>query len=277
MRTVTLKSVIDGVAQLMGIPPATLPDEDRGMFCEFITQRVDTAWKYDWFPEWLLTEQRAYRDDWSASLTYAANAEVYFPTDGKYYAANSAPNNPVAGDSPASAPAKWTELTGYAKYIARDQTGKTVIDGVKRLCLRDPRLNITNPGEIEHGEDDRGIIPSRRAGATVWVQFQTLPPVYSVTPWAIAENNLAGDVRYRANTGDCYIALAANVGQVPEQTAAYWRKQPVPALLASYLKQGAYANALRGDGQTDKALAEDKVTTLLLIQADDAAFAGQGN
>ena len=72
-------------------------------------------------------------------------------------------------------------------------------------------------------------------------------------------------------------ALAATVGQVPEQTPAYWRKQPVPAILSSYLKQGAYANALRGDGQTDKALAEGKIADLLLIQADDAAFAGQGN
>lgn len=274
MITAKLRAVLDGISGLMGAEPVTAGDPDHVAFIASINRHTERGWQFDFWPEWTPVELRAYRDAWAAPTTYAPGAEVFF-TDLLYYSANLAPNNPAAGQSPASAPTKWTLLTTFARYVALDQTGQTPIGEVSRVCRNDPRLYPTKPGAVNFDITYQGIVPDRRAGVQVYVEFRLRPPQFTAVVWDAVTVFAVGDVRYDDATGDCYKAVQAGANHSVTD-AAFWSKVAFPQRLKSFVETASYADALRGDGQTGKALAEQGNADNFLLQANDAVFAGQG-
>jgi len=277
MRTVTFKSVLNGVAALMGIVAEQFLDADQTAATAAINTHVQRGWEWDFFPEWSPVERRAYRPIWNDSDTYAAGDEVFFEDDESYYTANSSPNTPAAGESPSTDTDKWTALTSFARYVSLDQNGLTPIGEVDYICRNDPTINPSRPGVVPFDITYLGIVPSPRAGARIYVHFRLRPPEFTTTAWDADTSYANDDVIYRpTTTGECYKAIAANSNQVPENNTASWVKVDFPYILARFVKHAAYADVLRGDDQTDKALAEDRRAETFLMQAHDVAFASQG-
>lgn len=275
MQLATLRSVLDGISGLQGAEPVAVGEPDFAAHIASINRHVERGWQHDFWPEWSPTERRAWRDDWAAGTTYAAGAEVYFTTDDTYYTANSAPNTPTAGQSPATHPAKWTELTSFARYIALEQAGKTPIAEVDKVCVNDPDLFPTRPGEIPWKATNKGIVPLAAVGARVYVIFRKRVPQFTATPWSGTPNYAVNALVYDDTTGDCYKAIQAGINHAVTD-AAYWGKVEFPARLKNFVVAAAYADAQRGDDQTGKAQAESRNAELALVLAHDAAFAGQG-
>lgn len=110
-RTVTFKSVVDGVFALAGVTRTTAADPAAllAQVIDFVNLRLREAWEHHDWPELCPVEQRAFRDDWSAATDYAINSEVWFPgyqpivvsgaglaaANGTYYATGQ-----LAGDRP---------------------------------------------------------------------------------------------------------------------------------------------------------------------------------
>lgn len=280
MLAVTLRSVLDAIAALQGAEPYAVGDPDFIAAVASINRHLRRGWQHDFWPEWTVTERRAFRDSWDAFATYENPVIgdpliVYYEDGDGYFTPNSAPNNPAAGESPGNWPSKWTAVTSFAKYIAIEQAGRTVIGEVARLCKNDPDLNPNRPGEIPHTVTGRGIVPLAPCGNRVYVTFRKPAPRFTGTPWSGATNYAREALVYDDATGDCYRALQASTNQ-PVTQAAYWEKVLFPARLENFVSIAAYADALRGDDQTGKAQAEAGNAELALVQAHDAAFAGQG-
>lgn len=275
MQTASIRSVLDGISALLGAEPVTAGGPEHVSFIANLNRHLPRGWKHAWWSETLETELRAYRAAWAAGETYAAGAEVFFPADGGYYAANSAPNNPAAGQSPATHPAKWAVPANFARYIALVQPGQTVIAAVKRVCRRDPRVYPQAPGELDFDLTGEGIVPDSRAGAQVWVEFQRVVPKFTAALYDAARTYAIGELCYDDATGECYQASQVTVGNGPT-ALTYWAKVGFPERLKTFIETACYADALRGDGQTAKALAEQGNADTQLILACDDAFAGQG-
>lgn len=275
MQTVTLRTVLDAIAGLQGAEPVAAGDPDFIAYIASINRHLERGWQHDFFPEWSPTERRAFRDTWNGTDTYAAETEVYFEDDDTYYAANSAPNNPAAGESPATNPEKWTEVTDLVRYVSLTQTGQTVIAEVDRICKNDPIANPRRPGEVPCRITNLGIVPLATTGARVYVTFRPPAPVFAATEWNATDDYDVGDVRYSDDEGDCFKAIQGGVNHAVTDEA-YWERVEFPARLKNFVTIAAYADALRGDDQTGKAQAEAGNAELALVLAHDAAFAGQG-
>jgi hypothetical protein len=64
MRRVSFQSVLHGAARLAGLDPTRdLREPATSLFCEHINQRVAEAWRWDFWPEWTLTEERTRTGD----------------------------------------------------------------------------------------------------------------------------------------------------------------------------------------------------------------------
>jgi len=342
MRTVTFKSVLEGVAKLKGVDPATMNATDKLVWTEFINQRVAEGWEHEFWPEATVLEQRLFRDTYSAENTYAAPtaagaSEVYFPATDQYFQAlqattgndpavlvaglyqvdyahwalsmdsySGAPwaantqyvggvvgtpgtivQNPADGrfymclsthlSGPAFDPTKFAILTPFERYISLDQTGQTPIGTVHQLTRTNPRTNPRFPGPLTFLVNNKGILPAPLCGTKVWVEFRLRCPVFDSTVWSSTEANTPGQIRYRPDTtGECYLALLAGTNLVPESSPAYWQKIDMPAVLERFIKRAAYADSLREDGQTDKAMAEEQNAYAQLYRASDVALASQG-
>lgn len=276
MRTTPLKHVFQGVSALLGAELVQPGTPDFIGIMASINAWLPMGWEYDFWPEFMADpEQRAYRDTWNNTDAFPAGAEVFYAVDGAYYSANSAPNTPVAGESPDGAPTKWTVLTEYARYVSKTQQGLTPIGGVRRVCRRNPDLYPETPGEVRFSITSRGIVPDSRAGTQVWIDFRKLPPVFSSDEYDAATAYAAGDVRFYSTTWECYKALQATTGNAPTN-ATYWELVAFPTLLKRFVEQACYAATLKPDGAGDKAGTELQLAYSFLLQAQDTELAQQG-
>lgn len=86
MRTVPFQSILNGVATALGMSPSRdLNDLRAAALTEYINNRVLEAWRFDFWPEWTVCEQRGYRLPWSSVTGYFIGDEVYDPPTGAYY------------------------------------------------------------------------------------------------------------------------------------------------------------------------------------------------
>lgn len=99
MRAVTFQSVLNGVAIALGLNPQRDLNPARAqMLTEYINRRLETCWKFEFWPEWTPCEQRALRLAWNPATAYPAPAigapqEVWFPPTNTYYQALAANTN----------------------------------------------------------------------------------------------------------------------------------------------------------------------------------------
>jgi hypothetical protein len=251
MRTVTFKSVLHGVASFLGLDPATnFTSAQAEGLTRYINKHLRRGWEiYPW-PELTIREERFFRDAYNAGTTYGLGAEVY--GNGGYYASAQAANtNQLLTNT-----AWWTPLTEFSRYIDLEQTGKTPIGEVAEVWTTQPYLSPSTDRVVPFriGSDRIELDPIGVLSA--WVEYRIRPSEMSATTHSMATAYAAGDRVYLASTGQTYRALSNNTGQLPSGAPNVWSVEPMPYILAPYVTHAAYCDALREDGQHDKARVE---------------------
>lgn len=273
MRTTSFKNVMNAIASAMGLDPdsADLSPKKAAAYTEFINDRVKEGYEWDFWPEITLTEQRYYRENWDNGATYATGDEIYY--DGLYYRSLLDAN---IGNIPDTATTYWEVPTDFDKYIPYQQTGKKLIATVEFVCQSNPKTNPAYPGYLGHWQSENGVQLSDLAGTYVWIRYRPPEPEFTSEIYGATASYVACDLIYLPATGECYKALQSGSGHDPATEPTYWEIVPFPAFLASWVKKAAYADALRKDGQQDKADGEEDRAYDKLEQIHDVIFAQQG-
>lgn len=123
MRTANFKTVLQGAARRAGLDPTTWSDKNAADCLEFFNTWTKTGWEWEFWPEWTVLEQRAYRDEYDPSKAYPAPTlttpqEVWFPAAQRYYQAlqattGNAPATFTNGEWVANAPFWADSAVGY--------------------------------------------------------------------------------------------------------------------------------------------------------------------
>ena len=317
---------------MLGVNPARLETIRAGALAEYINQHVRFGWHWDFWPEWLLTEQRYYRAAWDSSTTYGAPTATvpverfYFPAR-KYYQSLVAANlnnvpATLTGGVYVENSAFWAEcqssytttlwtastvyavgakverpedgrayqcvvahtsgatfdstkfglLTPFNRYIDYEQASQTVISRIKGISIRDPRVFPTKYGPLNFWKSDLGVQVEPSAPETVWVQFQTLPPVFTSTPWTASTAYAVGDLVY--NGGETYKCITAHTSTSSFDSTKFELVE-FPFLLADYVKACAKAASLEDLKLTNRAVVNKARADALLHDIWDDEFPGQ--
>ena len=256
MRTVTFRSVFDGVVRRHGLDPRKpLPNgsDTARAIAGKITLRAGIAWDTWDYPEFTRTEERAFRASWSPNTQYVRinpegrPDEVYWTTIGYYKVVATAANDPPVGTPPSNT----TYFTPFTPepFIERDQVGQRALGTVLGVYSSDPSLDLTDAIDIAlpFRPSERGIRVMGDYGATVFVWYALPKPKYTMVPFVSGKVNAALDRVYwapPAGDGECYTCLAPTNTALPTDTN-FWSKESVPESLANYLEAGAYADCLR--------------------------------
>jgi hypothetical protein len=246
MRTVTFQSVLDGAAARIGLDPTqTIQPSTASALTEYINTRTRFAWEaYKW-PELSAIEKRQFRATFDAAATYASGAEVFYL--GNYYRKT---GTGAVGVVP-TVTATWTvatSLTDFVRSIDFDQTftaasgstAATPIGEVLHVYRQDPR--VTRYAErVNFWVTDSGAIigPTQFTNATpneVYVEFTIRPTMFNTS----------------SNSAE------------------------FPRVLSEYVKFSTAADALREDGQFDKAAYMDGLATDALQKEIDIIELKQG-
>jgi hypothetical protein len=246
MRSVTFQSVLDGAAARIGLDPTqTIQPSTASALTEYINTRCRFAWEaYKW-PELSAIEKRRFRAAFDVAATYAAGAEVFY-TD-QYYRKT---GTGAVGVLP-TVIATWTPvtaLTDFVRSIDFDQTFNltsatapaTPIGEVLHVYRQDPR--VTRYAErVNFWVTDSGAIigPTQFTNATpneVYVEFTIRPTMFNTS----------------SNSAE------------------------FPRVLSEYVKFATAADALREDGQFDKASYMDGLATDALQKEIDIIELKQG-
>jgi len=246
MRSVTFQSVLDGAAARIGLDPTqTIQPSTASALTEYINTRTRFAWEaYKW-PELSAIEKRQFRATFDAAATYASGAEVFYL--GNYYRKT---GTGAAGVLP-TVTATWTSaatLTDFVRSIDFDQTftatssttKATPIGEVMHVYRQDPRV-VRYAERVNFWVTDSGAIvgPTQFTNATpneVYVEFTIRPTMFNTS----------------SNDAD------------------------FPRVISEYVKFSAAADALREDGQFDKASYMDGLAADALQKEMDIIELKQG-
>lgn len=130
MRRVPLQSVLHGTALLLGMDPSRDLNTARAAhLMEYINTRATEGWRYDFWPEWTVCEQRTFRDAYFAGNFVEPGLELYHTGSGNYYQALR--EQLAATEAPATFNAGvWTENSAWwavcrQSYTAADWAAGT--------------------------------------------------------------------------------------------------------------------------------------------------------
>lgn len=210
-------------------------------------------------------------DDWAPDTDYAVTDVLRNPGNGRFYACHTAHTSGAEFDE-----AYFGILTPFERYVGLDQAGETPIGEVVRLTGRDPRVFPKAPGVIPHRMGSKGVISLSTVINQVFLEFRLRRPLFDPTPWDTDVDYVGGEVRYLESTGECYLALDATSADDPSDSPGVWRKLDFPLVLADFVERAAAADILRGDGQNQKAAAEERTAYEKLNEARDSELDGQG-
>lgn len=246
MRSVTFQSVLDGAAARIGLDPTqTIQPSTASALTEYINTRTRFAWEaYKW-PELSAIEKRQFRPTFDSDATYATEDEVFYL--GNYYRKT---GTGAVGVLPTD-PATWTvstSLTDFVRSIDFDQpftatsrtTAATPIGEVLHVYRQDPRV-VRYAERVNFWVTDSGAIigPTQFTNATpneVFVEFTIRPTMFNT---------------------------ASNAAEFPR-------------VLSEYVKFASAADALREDGQFDKASYMDGLAVDALQKEIDIIELKQG-
>ncbi len=258
METISYNQALDLWCDLCGLRVDALLTEDEANFNRLFGRVIRRGWEWYFWPFLMLLEQRYFRDAWAAG-SYASGAEVYHAATDKYWSANAAA---IAGDVPGVS-TKWTQITNLDAYVGWEQTGKTALGTVRAIYRANPRTS-SSAARLNFVPDERGVtIVSTSVPTSVWVSFRKRCPAWRGADYSAAATYASGLTRYYASStegfdGDFWTTIAAtSAGESPETTAAKWSKIEVPSFLCDFAVAGAKIGFLEGDGQLDKALANE--------------------
>lgn len=168
MRTVTFQKVLNGVAACLGLDPLRDLNPARATtLAGYITDRCTEGWKFDFWPEWTVCEQRQYRDTYNGATNYVATNEVWHPGSLQYYQALTA----TTGHAPATyANGIWTPNANYWAVSAAgyDSLGDFVAGTNYALGAQ-----VRNPDD---NQPYQCFVPGVSGGALDPAQFGLLTP-----------------------------------------------------------------------------------------------------
>lgn len=248
MRAVTFQSILDGAAARIGLDPTqTIQPSTASALTEYINTRTRFAWEaYKW-PELSAIEKRRFRPAFEIAVIYAAGAEVYYLD--QYYRKT---GTGAAGVLP-TVTATWTPVTAititdFVRSIDFDQTFNLVsstvpatpIGEVLHVYRQDPRV-VRYAERVNFWVCDSGAVvgPTQFTNATpneVFVEFTIRPTMFNTS----SNNEL------------------------------------FPRVISEYVKFATAADALREDGQFDKAAFMDGLATDALQKEIDIIELKQG-
>jgi len=254
MRTVAYKSILAGVLRSVGQDPATASTERLAQCGEFIADRFTDAFEYYRWPHYLITEQRFFRDTWTASA-FSTGDEVYYAAGDGYYVANA---TTTGADVPGTSPL-WDELSDYHKYVPYEQLGKTAIGAVLGCHSKDPRV-FSTALRVGFSIGPLGVtVPPSTALTSIWLTYRTRNVSFAWDfIWSATATYAPDDVIYYAATGEVYtVGIATTAGEDPEDTPAKFTLVAFPHFLARAVKAGARADLLGAMGQEEKEAARE--------------------
>jgi len=158
--------------------------------------------------------------------------------------------------------ADWPELsriearTPTAHLVPYDG-GTTDIGKVLKVYVTDPRVS-DGPFDTPFRLEETNIHVGFDHGTQVWIKFMSRPNIYTLTVWDATTTYATGDLVYDPVSGNDYTsAQDANTNHDVTDTD-WWSLVPFPFVIAEPVWRGAYSDALRDEGQTAKAQAEEQ-------------------
>lgn len=193
--------------------------------------------------------------DFSLTTAYAIGDVAYYPVTGRYYACHTA----TSGVLPINT-SLWGILTVFDRYVGFAQTGYTALGDVLEVWNTNPRAH-RSALELDFELSQNGVQIAESA-TSVWLRYRIRVPRLSGTTYSATATYAAGNQIYYSSAttaGNFYDCLTlTTAGQNPDNTATKWSVVQIPRIFEMYLKWGAYADWLVGDGQNDKAGIEDR-------------------
>ncbi len=114
MRAVPYSQVL-GLASQLCFGVATPNSTDAATLNAFIQENTTAFWRSFWWPELMIVEQRAFRDNYTGN--HAAGTEVYYPPTQAYYLATKGPTTVAPATLAAGV---WS--TNYSEWIEVQET-----------------------------------------------------------------------------------------------------------------------------------------------------------
>lgn len=113
MRTVPFQSVLNGVAVLLGLDPSRdLGAAQASKLTGYIGDRLKEGWRWDFWPEWTVSQPRFYRDVFDASRNVSVGDERYHIASQAYYQALQA-QSPAAQAPATLTGTVWVENSAW--------------------------------------------------------------------------------------------------------------------------------------------------------------------
>ena len=213
----------------------------------FINKRVeDLCLGWDW-PEWRVTEERAYRQVWHTPAQYKRVSDstglpdevFYIPTMTYFKVLTSAPADPPIGTLPTDT-TYWEALDHLDTYLEYEQPCKRPIGLVLGVYTGNPKL--CSAPALNFSPGINGVDVYRAAGPTAFVLYQRPTPSYTFVPKEFGRSFTRGEITYDQVTGECYRALSTNMTDVSDTSV--WRRVPFLSVWRNYVVYGAYADTL---------------------------------
>lgn len=220
--------------------------------------------------------------DWLTGTVYAAGVKVRYPDDNRFYQCHTAHTAGATFDA-----TKFGVLTPFSRYVAYEQTGKTVLGEMSRATRRDPRVRTQDAWDEPFALSELGVQFHTSAPNEIWLTFRRRVPVFTSVPYSSTTTYGAagllvfwpGPTQWAPSltgTGECYKSKASmTVGTLPSDTTK-WEKVNFPYALVSFVKRAVYSDLLREQKQTDRAKAELNEATDKLTDAAVTALEQQG-
>ncbi len=289
MRTTQFKDVFDTVVRLHGRDPRKNVNSDMSAaIVDHINDRVKTICQAWLWPEWIVTEERAFRPVWNSteqylkvSTTDSLPDEVFylgagyvvggdFGTGYGYYRVKaSAITDPPVGAVPTNA-TYWEAISPVDTFIAYDQRDRRSMGMVLNVYSRNPRVPTGSmSGKRKFTPSEKGIdVPC--GGSTVFVTHKMPVPKYTMTPYVIGKTYHRADVVFDPTTNECYQAV--NTTTALPSDAAHWNWIPFLEVWTDYVTKGAFADSLMEFDQSGNGDLQAKMVLSQYWnqQADDA-------
>jgi hypothetical protein len=239
--TITAKEVLDAIVASNGFDPDhyTPTAKELAQFSLLANHAIRKAWEAELWPQLMVIEQRRYRPDYDATVSYSTDKEVWYGAG--YWRSLSDANQ---GNTPATGSAYWESADAdMIAYIAFDQPWETrVIDetGVEwARCVfaQDPQLAPDTPPLDGCRPFEQSIlVPTATAPLEPYVRFRPTRPKVSFVAYTADTAYAAGDVRYRSTTGHCYLALLPSTAKTPEDEVTYWSPVGIPEMFEDFIR-----------------------------------------
>lgn len=216
--------------------------------------RLSESFELCWWPAFMSTQERAFRDAWSNTTSYALDAEVYrmdaAGTD-QYYVSLSAANT---GNAPESSPSSWKVLTEFDMSIPWRQTGKDWIGTPRAVWTKDPRV-FQDAWRCPFSVNEDGVLIASGThipAKTVFIEYRIPAPVITYEKYSSTRPYMAGESAYDDTvTRDAYLCIKDNTGDALT-VAASWTRQRIPAILSQGVALLAAADEWMAAGNKDK-------------------------